>query len=48
MMNGAALGKALRIQVITADGGQPSLSQYLIRWVFRLADFLMAVLCDRV
>ena len=31
--------KALGIKVIAADGGQPSVSQYLIRWVFRLVDF---------
>jgi len=40
LMNGQSVGKkAMGIKVITADGGQPSLSQYLIRWVFRLADF---------
>ncbi len=39
-MNGQSIGKkALAIKVITLDGGQPSLSQYLIRWSFRLADF---------
>ena len=39
-MNGQTVGKkAMSIKVITRDGGQPSLSQYLIRWVFRLADF---------
>jgi uncharacterized RDD family membrane protein YckC len=39
-MNGQSIGKkALGIKVLTLDGGQPSLSQYLIRWVFRLADF---------
>jgi uncharacterized RDD family membrane protein YckC len=40
MMNGQSLGKkAMSIKVITIDGGQPSISQYLIRWIFRLADF---------
>lgn len=40
LMNGQSVGKkVLGIKVITADGGQPTLSQYLIRWVFRLADF---------
>lgn len=40
LMNGQSVGKkALGIKVITMDGGQPTLSQYLIRWVFRLADF---------
>jgi uncharacterized RDD family membrane protein YckC len=44
-LNGQSIGKkALQIKVITADGGQPSLSQYLIRWVFRLADFPLWVL----
>ena len=40
LMNGQSIGKrALGIKVIAADGGQPSFSQYLIRWIFRLADF---------
>jgi uncharacterized RDD family membrane protein YckC len=39
-LNGQSIGKkALNIKVISADGGQPSVSQYLIRWVFRLVDF---------
>ncbi|HMH23961.1 MAG TPA: RDD family protein [Puia sp.] len=39
-LNGQSIGKkALGIKVITADGGQPTLSQYLVRWVFRLTDF---------
>ena len=44
-LNGQSLGKrALRIKVITMEGGQPSVSQYMIRWMFRLIDvclFLM-------
>ena len=40
MWNGQSIGKkAMSIRVISVDGGQPSVSQYLIRWVFRLADF---------
>jgi len=40
LLNGQSIGKKLfSIKVIAADGGQPSVSQYLIRWVFRLADF---------
>jgi uncharacterized RDD family membrane protein YckC len=40
MWNGQSLGKkAVGIKVITTEGGQPSVSQYLIRWVFRLIDF---------
>jgi uncharacterized RDD family membrane protein YckC len=38
-LNGQSLGKrAMRIKVITMEGGQPSISQYLIRWMFRLID----------
>ncbi|HZE85680.1 MAG TPA: RDD family protein [Puia sp.] len=44
-LNGQSIGKkALSIKVITADGGQPSISQYLVRWVFRMADFPIWVL----
>jgi uncharacterized RDD family membrane protein YckC len=40
LLNGQSFGKkAMRIKVITADGGEPTFSQYLIRWIFRLADF---------
>ncbi|MET0300296.1 MAG: RDD family protein, partial [Flavitalea sp.] len=38
--NGQSVGKMLmKIRVITAEGGQPAISQYIIRWVFRLIDF---------
>ena len=44
-LNGQSIGKkALRIKVISADGGQPSISQYLIRWLFRVVDFPVWVL----
>src|ERR1700733_11419099 len=39
-LNGQSFGKKImHAKVIAADGGHPSLSQYLIRWIFRLADF---------
>jgi uncharacterized RDD family membrane protein YckC len=39
-MNGQSVGKmAMRIKVMTLQGGQPSVSQYLIRWLFRIIDF---------
>jgi len=39
LLNGQSLGKrAMRIKVITLEGGQPSLSQFLIRWMFRIID----------
>lgn len=40
--NGQSLGKkAMHIRVISVDGNRPALSQYLIRWLFRLVDFLI-------
>jgi uncharacterized RDD family membrane protein YckC len=40
VMNGQSVGKmAMQIKVMTLQGGQPSLSQYLIRWLFRIVDF---------
>ena len=39
-MNGQSIGKRImRIKVISLDGAQPSIGQYLIRWVFRIVDF---------
>lgn len=39
-MNGKSVGKmVMGIQVMTEFGGQPSVSQYLIRWLFRIIDF---------
>jgi uncharacterized RDD family membrane protein YckC len=37
---GQSVGKyALKIKVVSLDGARPSISQYLMRWVFRLVDF---------
>ncbi len=39
-LNGQSIGKKiLKIKVISLDGGQPSLGQYFIRWIFRIVDF---------
>ena len=39
-LNGRSIGKmAMRCRVITEEGGQPSIAQFLIRWVFRIIDF---------
>ena len=39
-MNGRSIGKLLmKCRVVTEEGGQPNLGQYLIRWSFRLVDF---------
>jgi uncharacterized RDD family membrane protein YckC len=40
VLNGQSLGKKIMgIKVISLSGEQPSLSQYLIRWLFRIVDF---------
>jgi uncharacterized RDD family membrane protein YckC len=40
LTNGQTVGKKiLGIRVITMDGGQASVSQYILRWMFRTADF---------
>ena len=39
-MNGQSIGKmAMGIKVMTQTGGEPSVSQYLVRWLFRIIDF---------
>jgi uncharacterized RDD family membrane protein YckC len=44
-MNGQSVGKmAMGIKVMTQMGGQPSLSQYMIRWLFRIIDFPVLVI----
>jgi uncharacterized RDD family membrane protein YckC len=44
-LNGQSIGKkATRIKVISEDGGQPSVSQYLIRWMFRTVDLPIWIL----
>jgi len=54
LLNGQSVGKKImKIKVISIDGSQPSLGQYLIRWVFRLVDFtfsndLCALICVAV
>lgn len=41
-MNGQSIGKrVMKIKVISLDGGQASIGQYFIRWVFRIADFVI-------
>lgn len=41
-MNGQCVGKRImKIKVISLDGGQPTIGQYFIRWLFRLVDFLL-------
>ena len=40
--NGQSVGKkVLKIKVISLDGGNPTVGQYLLRWAFRLVDFTL-------
>jgi len=40
LLNGQSTGKkVMGIKVISLNGEQPALSQYLMRWLFRLVDF---------
>ncbi|RZL50933.1 MAG: RDD family protein [Pedobacter sp.] len=39
-MNGQSVGKrVLKIKVISLNGGQPTIGQYFLRWIFRFIDF---------
>jgi uncharacterized RDD family membrane protein YckC len=41
-MNGQSIGKRImKIKVISLNGAQPSVGQYLLRWLFRIVDFLI-------
>ncbi len=41
-LNGKSVGKRImKIRVISLDGARPSLGQYVIRWLFRIVDFLI-------
>jgi uncharacterized RDD family membrane protein YckC len=43
LLNGQSVGKkVMGIKVISLSGEQPSFSQYLNRWVFRLIDFTLS------
>ncbi|MBS7566081.1 RDD family protein [Mucilaginibacter sp. Bleaf8] len=38
-MNGQSFGKrVMKIKVVSLNGGQPSIGQYLLRWIFRIVD----------
>ena len=40
MMHGQTIGKKLmNIRVISLDGGEPELSQYLVRWMFKAYEW---------
>jgi uncharacterized RDD family membrane protein YckC len=42
LLNGQSIGKKVKnIRVISLDGNQPHLGQYLIRWIFRIIDTMV-------
>ena len=44
-MNGQSIGKKIMsIRVVNENGGRPSISQFIIRWLLRLSDLWIAVL----
>ncbi len=49
-MNGQSVGKRVRkIKVVSLDGAQPTVGQYLLRWLFRIVDFtLTSSLCGLI
>lgn len=45
LMNGQSVGKKLMgIQVVNENGGKPSISQYIIRWLIRTSDYMVLVI----
>lgn len=41
-LNGQSLGKkALKIRVVRSDGAQPTIGNYIVRWLFRIVDVAM-------
>jgi uncharacterized RDD family membrane protein YckC len=41
-MNGQSIGKrVMKMKVISLDGGQAGVGQYLLRWVFKIIDFTL-------
>jgi uncharacterized RDD family membrane protein YckC len=44
-MNGQSIGKKLMgIRVVSENGGKPSISQYIIRWLIRTSDYTVLII----
>jgi uncharacterized RDD family membrane protein YckC len=44
-MHGQSVGKRIMgLQVVNENGGSPSLSQYIIRWLIRTSDYMIVVI----
>ena len=45
LTNGQSVGKRLMgIRVVTENGGKPSISQYIIRWLIRTSDYMVILI----
>jgi len=45
LMNGQSIGKKLMgLQVVNENGGKPSISQYIIRWLIRTSDYTVLII----
>ena len=45
LMNGQSIGKKLLgLKVVNENGGRPSISQYIIRWLIRTSDYMIVVI----
>ena len=43
-MNGQSIGKRImKIRVISINGSQPNVGQYVLRWLFRIVDFVIPI-----
>jgi uncharacterized RDD family membrane protein YckC len=48
-MNGQSIGKkVMKLKVVNENGGQPSISQYIIRWLIRTSDIMIIVIALNV
>ena len=44
-MNGQSIGKKITgIRVVNENGGQPSIGQYVIRWLIRTSDYMVLII----
>ena len=45
LMNGQSVGKRImKLRVVNENGGQPSIGQYVIRWLIRTSDYMVIVI----
>jgi uncharacterized RDD family membrane protein YckC len=45
LMNGQSIGKKITgLRVVNENGGQPSIGQYVIRWLIRTSDYMVLII----